>query len=391
MQHSFYQGIEGVLLSIVLVCSSVLVLLGHKQTHLGAYDEHLDVLESSLAHSVEPTPAEYIPSRVKLYAWGDIMLSRAIGYYNKLNNWQTMLGSWAYNPVNDWCQNDCLLVFNLESLFSKTPHDDPESSYYFAANTKNIDIIHRLRGRNSLYLSLANNHAVNVRYEGVMFTRAFLDQEGIFYGGVTGDTSLTGYNVTAIDQDNIRVCLSSYTYDGAVYGSVYYPYTLEALKLSAIERDVAIMTERDCDVKIANLHRGREYRIAPTLDQRELGHQIVDAGMDLILWNHSHVPGVIEEYHDKYIVYSMGNHIFDQDWWRANCEHGLYDVIYDYELDRCTVPTYIGLNLGFIITKDESDRIDIALEHVDLFGNKRWIHYRLDEKTKQSLLEEIRN
>lgn len=153
----------------------------------------------------------------KLYAGGDIMLSRGIGYYNKQNNWTRMFDADSYNPIREWCQNDCLLIFNLESLFSRHPNDRPESTFHFAANTKNIDILHRMRAGNPLYLSIANNHTRNVGKAGVLFTRAFLDQEQIWYGGAGEDLTTTGFNVSIIDRDGIRVCIASVTYDGGIF------------------------------------------------------------------------------------------------------------------------------------------------------------------------------
>lgn len=320
----------------------------------------------------------------KFYAWGDIMLSRGVGYYNRKNNWTTMFSWTAYNPIHEWCQDDCLLVFNLESLFSEIPNDAPDSTFHFAANIKNMEILQRMKANNQLYLSLANNHASNVKKDGVMFTRLALEDNKILYGGAGEETNLSWYNVTVIDRDHIRICLASYSYDGATLGQGKKMYTIEKLEIWRIQRDVSYMEVQDCDVKVANLHRGQEYRIAPSTAQRVLAREIIDSWIDLILWNHSHVPGLIESYNGSYIVYSMGNHIFDQDRWYKTCEKGKFDVIYDYALARCTVPTYIGMNLGFVIRK-EDDTTLIQLRHVGFFGIKKGIQYPLDLETKQEL------
>ena len=61
-------------------------------------------------------------------------------------------------------------------------------------------------------------------------------------------------------------------------------------------------------------------------------------------------------------------------------------MIYDYQLDRCTVPTYIGMNLGFLLTKVD-DETTIDLKYLNFFGIKRGIPYVLDERTKSELKE----
>ena len=50
------------------------------------------------------------------------------------------------------------------------------------------------------------------------------------------------------------------------------------------------MKQEACDVKVLGLHRGAEYRIKPNALLRELAHQLIDAGADILLGGHSHVP-----------------------------------------------------------------------------------------------------
>lgn len=50
------------------------------------------------------------------------------------------------------------------------------------------------------------------------------------------------------------------------------------------------MKQEACDVKVLGLHWGAEYRIKPNASQRELAHQLIDAGADILLGGHPHVP-----------------------------------------------------------------------------------------------------
>ena len=50
------------------------------------------------------------------------------------------------------------------------------------------------------------------------------------------------------------------------------------------------MQEKGCELKILGLHRGAEYRFQPNKKQIELAHQLIDAGADVILGGHSHIP-----------------------------------------------------------------------------------------------------
>ncbi len=66
------------------------------------------------------------------------------------------------------------------------------------------------------------------------------------------------------------------------------------------------------DFVIVSLHWGIEFKQIPTGTQVKKAHRLIDAGADLILGHHPHVLQSIEYYKGKYIVYSLGNFVFDQ-------------------------------------------------------------------------------
>jgi hypothetical protein len=83
-----------------------------------------------------------------LVAGGDIMLSRNIGYYNKKNGYERIFGSGTYNPVSVFtgCKaENCLLFFNLESLFHPKDNDIQMGGFTFRANSANIAVLKQLR------------------------------------------------------------------------------------------------------------------------------------------------------------------------------------------------------------------------------------------------------
>jgi len=65
---------------------------------------------------------------------------------------------------------------------------------------------------------------------------------------------------------------------------------------------------------IVNLHWGYEHTEVPAPFQRELAHKLIDAGADLIIGHHPHVPQGVEEYKGRKIYYSLGNFNF----WRLD-------------------------------------------------------------------------
>ncbi len=65
------------------------------------------------------------------------------------------------------------------------------------------------------------------------------------------------------------------------------------------------------DIVIVFPHWGVEYTSIPSARQREWGKFFIDSGADVVIGGHPHVVQPTEEYKGKYIVYSMGNFIFD--------------------------------------------------------------------------------
>lgn len=90
---------------------------------------------------------------------------------------------------------------------------------------------------------------------------------------------------------------------------------------------------------------------------------------------------MIEEYGDRYIIYSLGNFIFDQDWGKW-AKKPNYDYSYDFLLDRKTVPTYIAPLFAFKITR-EVDGVKIALEQIEMTRTQDGVHSPLDQATYQ--------
>jgi len=67
------------------------------------------------------------------------------------------------------------------------------------------------------------------------------------------------------------------------------------------------------DVVIALPHWGNEDNSIPSMLQRQQAQQLIDAGADLIIGNHTHVVQAIDEINHIPVFFGLGNFIFDQD------------------------------------------------------------------------------
>jgi hypothetical protein len=67
------------------------------------------------------------------------------------------------------------------------------------------------------------------------------------------------------------------------------------------------------DVVIALPHWGNEDNSIPSMLQRQQAEQLIEAGADLIVGNHTHVVQAIDTIQDIPVFFGLGNFIFDQD------------------------------------------------------------------------------
>jgi poly-gamma-glutamate synthesis protein (capsule biosynthesis protein) len=148
-------------------------------------------------------------------------------------------------------------------------------------------------------VNLANNHTSNFKEDGVWQTKEVLNNNEILTAGINGPTykkvngirfAFLGYNDISVPQSGIS------------------DFDEEKAK-SEINS-----AKENSEVVIVAMHWGNEYQDLSSQRQKYLAHFLVDSGADLIIGNHPHWIQPTEIYKDKYIVYALGNFIFDQMW-----------------------------------------------------------------------------
>lgn len=81
-------------------------------------------------------------------------------------------------------------------------------------------------------------------------------------------------------------------------------------------KNLAIAVKRareQADYVVVSMHAGQEYTREPTTLQKDFARAAIDFGADIVIGGHPHWTQGIESYKGKYIFYSLGNFIFDQD------------------------------------------------------------------------------
>jgi poly-gamma-glutamate synthesis protein (capsule biosynthesis protein) len=152
------------------------------------------------------------------------------------------------------------------------------------------------------------------------------------------------------DPNNIQNFLSVTTsYNNITFGFVGYHQLIEKGFEDIIAETKKLDTE--VDVLIAMPHWGIEYAAdTPSYLQKKEAHEMIDAGVDLIIGAHPHVVEPIEIYKEKVIFYSLGNFIFDQ---------------------YFSEETMTGLAVGMKIEKDDTEKLNITYSLIPLDISKQ--------------------
>jgi poly-gamma-glutamate capsule biosynthesis protein CapA/YwtB (metallophosphatase superfamily) len=270
-------------------------------------------VRASVVRSQEPaSPPPPAPREQRLLFVGDVMLSRGVGARMKAQD------DWKYPFLRaaDTLRAADLAFGNLECPVSDVGHN-LHHLYSFRADPKAVE---GLTFAGFDVMSVANNHMDDWGRPALLDTLHRLREAGIRPVGAGANDGQAHYPVL-VDLNGVRVAFLAYVNveprdaaagpDRPGVAWLEPQRTLEDIRFA---RSLA-------DLVIVSVHWGIEYTRRPLKSQVVLAHQMIDAGADLIVGGHPHVVQPLEEYHGRWIAYSLGNFIFDQR--DAATHHGL--------------------------------------------------------------------
>lgn len=206
-------------------------------------------------------------------------------------------------------------IFNLE-----TPLTDKEAP--IAKCGPNIitptRAVKGIKALNPSLLALANNHILDEGEQGLESTLRLLEQEQIpFLGaGKSLSEAQKPYIVTA---DGKKI---------GIYNCAEHEFTIaEENKAGANPFDLLDSPDRiaalkaECDFVVVLYHGGKEHYRYPSPYLQKVCRKIADKGADLVLCQHSHCVGCMEQYGDSVLVYGQGNFLFDlsqSEYWKTS-------------------------------------------------------------------------
>lgn len=252
-------------------------------------------------------PVEVIEAKTYTMLFvGDIMLDRSVR--RQIEREQDPL--YPFVRIADTLRSADLTFANLEGPVSAR---GTNQGSIFSFRFEPVGTMNSLKFAGFDVVNLANNHIWDWGTDALTDTVQHLNDAGIGHIGA-GRTNAEANAPFITQLGDAKVAMLGYT--------TLYPRSLEAgsstpgissFRLaSTTEQIQELKASGLADLVIVSFHWGIEYEMHSTSSEQTIARALIDVGADLIIGHHPHAIQEVEEYKGKYIAYSLGNFVFDQ-------------------------------------------------------------------------------
>lgn len=280
----------------------IVLLLAASAWVVVSYPPGTRVVRTVAVATPAPTPLPDTRPVMLLFA-GDIMLSRSVGdSMNAKRDWL-----WPFSRIASVTASADLAFANLETTIS-THGAKNGCGFCFRADPKAVT---GLVSAGFDVLSVANNHIWDFGSQAFADTLGYLAVSDISaVGGGRNEVEARTPVVRTVRMT--RIAYLAYTdLLPASAGALASRSGANIWDEQRMKEDVA-RARTMADVVVVSFHTGTEYEPLHNAVQEHIYHAIIDAGADLVVGTHPHVVQDIEQYKGKWIAYSLGNFVFDQ-------------------------------------------------------------------------------
>jgi poly-gamma-glutamate synthesis protein (capsule biosynthesis protein) len=279
-------SITGVLL--LAAGTTAYILPAHRRDAASQSASFQEESASSTEGSILPT--RLVDAEITVSLMGDCTLGtdENFSYDTSLNAYYASQGpDYFFQNVRSILEADDLSIINMEGPLT-TSTTRGSDQFDFKGDPSFVDI---LTDSSIEAANVANNHSHDYGDQGFTDTKETLENAGI---------AAFGYDDTSI-----------VTVKGVNVGLVgIYELYDHLERTQQLKDNIAKVKADGADVVIVVFHWGNEKETVPDSNQTTLAHTAIDYGADLVVGHHPHVLQGIEEYHGKYIAYSLGNFCF---------------------------------------------------------------------------------
>ncbi len=252
-------------------------------------------------------------TRVTLGFAGDLLMHVPIG----AGEYDSSTGRYDFGavfaPIAPYLSEADYTVANLETRLAGAARG---YHGYPSFNTPD-DLAPALRAAGIDAFGTANNHSLDMGWDGVVRTLDVLDGAGLRHAG-TARSPAERDAPCLIDVGGVCIALLNYTdYLNGIPLPSGRPYAVNVLSVAAVATEAARARAAGAELVVAFVHWGSEYQRAPSPSQTSLALALIDAGVDLIVGHHPHVVQPIARVRgasgrEGFVAYSLGNFISAQ-------------------------------------------------------------------------------
>lgn len=310
MSKKIYRILALLLVAVILAgCGKVEENKGPNESQSAQIETESGTEEVLETEEKEPEP---VINTVTITATGDCALGvlETHGYQGSFHSYYDSYGeAYFFDKFKEVFENDDLTLINLE--VSLTDSMDIVAKEFNIKGPKKYTGI--MTSNSVEACSLGNNHTYDYGQKGLEDTISALQEANLAYAY----NDIVAYYTT---DEGVKIAIVSASII-ASSGGANEKYLISGVQSAK---------ENGADLVIVACHWGTEGDNYANDYQRKWGHDLIDAGADLIIGNHSHCLQGVEYYNGKIICYSLGNFSFGANRNPGNKDTAVYQQTFTF-------------------------------------------------------------
>lgn len=249
--------------------------------------------------------------RISVALAGDVMLGRTVdAVVRRVGD-----PAWVWGDTLDLFRKADFSIINLECVIAKQASGSKwvPKVFHFKALPWAIEA---LQAASIEAVALANNHVLDFKEEALLEMITLLDKAGISYSGA-GSSLSSAVQPAVVEFQGIKVSLVATTDNEPGWeatknraGIFYVPLTTGGVRFERLVRAIK-KAKAGSNMVVVSTHVGPHMREAPGEEYISFARSIIDAGADVYMGTSNHSFQGVELYHDKIILYDLGDFVDD--------------------------------------------------------------------------------
>ena len=284
-----------------------------------------------------PAPAASSAPSVSVVSGGDTMGDRGVKAFIAAHGADAVFAGIA--PV---LRSADAAWVNLESPLTNIDDPYPGKDVHFRGDPR---LAAGLANAGIDVVNMANNHAVDQGQAGLLDSIRRVEAAGVQVVGVGKDSAAARQPAIVHASNGATIGFLGWTdiiWPGFQAGAGPGVATAHP-DMSLVEQAIRRLKHR-VDYVVVCFHWGVEYTDTPIAEQVDEAHAAIDAGADLVIGHHPHVLQGAQIYKGHFIVYSLGDLVFDHYDLATGQTVLVHAVLSPHGVKVTLIPVYVSLN-----------------------------------------------